>query len=178
MWATRQRHADATRAPRRVHLSAAGRGAPAVAGGDSGHPSRRGRVRWKAESKGDLMVAAPLIIGRRSSGGEHFRGGRRSVRTDSTKSNANACDLGMGRELSSPGTRGAGRGGRRSDGDDGIDHGGARTGEEDDDEYGRSRPSRQVRASVEGKRRTAKRTAVSEQRGEAPVDGGGGSRRR
>ena len=102
-------HVSATRmprglhaAPRRVHLSAAGRGAPAVAGGDSGHPSKRGRARWKAESKGNQMEAAPLGFGRRRNGGEHFRGGRSTTRTDSTNPCRNASTEGTGRKLSSP----------------------------------------------------------------------------
>ena len=170
--APRRRHAGSTQAPRRIHLSATDRGAPAVAGGDSGHPGTRGWARWTEETKGNNLVAAPLLFGRWSNGGEHFRGGRSSVRTDSTNPSANVCDLGMGKELSSPGTRGAGRGGKARRKSMANIHGGRRTEMKKTMKFRRSRPSQQARVSVEGKRRSAKRTAVSEWRGKASVNGG------
>ena len=73
MSATRQRHMEATRAPRRRHVGAAVSGPPAVAGGERRRPNNRGWARWKEETEGNLMVVAPLIIGRRSYGGEYKR---------------------------------------------------------------------------------------------------------
>ena len=66
MSATRQRHMEATRAPRRRHVGAAVRGSPAVAGGERRRPNDRGWARWKEEVVGNLLEAAPLGYGHRN----------------------------------------------------------------------------------------------------------------
>ena len=64
-----------TRAPRRCHAGAAGRGPPAVAGGELRRPSNRGWARWKEEVVGNLGVAAPPGNDQRSSVGDDVYGG-------------------------------------------------------------------------------------------------------
>ena len=125
--ATCKQHVSATQTPRGLHVGAAGRGAPVIAGGDSGHPGTRGWARWKEENKGNHLVAAPLGFGHRSNGGERFCGGRSSAKMDSTNPSANASEVGSGRELSSPGAQRASRGGEARRESTVSDLGGRRT---------------------------------------------------
>ena len=99
---TRQCHADATRAPRGLHVGAAGRGDPAIAGDDSAGIGLNGEHQQLEGVEADPWVAAPLLCGRRSYGGERFGGGRRTVKMKSTIPCVIASEEGPGRELSSP----------------------------------------------------------------------------